>query len=338
MKGKVLVETLGSVVLKGNPLGDPRLREVPVYLPPSYMKDVKVRYPVVFFLPGFTGTSLGAVQTHPWKEGVVERLDRLIAARKVRECVMVVPDGFTRYGGSQYIDSEGTGRYEEHIVSELVPYIDSKYRTRGGPAGRAVMGKSSGGYGALGLAMRHPDVFGHAVCHSGDMAFDLCYAAEFPKCVNALAAYGGRFLKFWKAFIASREKLRLPHELVMMAACCSCYSPNPKSPMGFDLPFDEHTGEPVPRVWERWLALDPLRLASKHARGLRKLRTLYFDCGAKDEYDLHLCARRFSRELKRLRVPHVCEEHGLGHFDMDGRYDIGLKRLSDGFGRALSSR
>jgi len=326
MNGRLIYDTVGSVALKGNPLGDPRLREIPIYLPPSYKSKVDRRYPVLFYLAGFSGTPRGVVDTHPWKEGVIDKLDRLIASRRAAECIVVVPDCFTRYGGSQYIDSEGTGRYEDHIVSELVGYIDSKFRTQGS-ASRTVMGKSSGGFGALWLGMRHPELFPHVVCHSGDMFFEICCQPEFAKCVNALLPYGGSFAKFLKVFEKAHDKMRLPHELIMMAALCACYSPNPKRPMGFELPFDEGTAEPIPAVWKRWLEFDPVRLAGRYVKALKSLKTLYFDCGRRDEFNLHLGARKLSRELERLGVPHEYEEHGLGHFDMNGRYEVSLKRL-----------
>ncbi|MDE2293437.1 MAG: esterase, partial [Elusimicrobia bacterium] len=283
LQGKLLVETVGSLALKGNPLGDPRLREVPVYLPPSYMEGTSRRYPVVYFLVGFTGLPKTAVQTHPWRETIVERFERLIVQGTAPEALLVLPDGFTRYGGGQYLNSAGTGRYEDHIVEELVPYVDSRFRTRAAPEGRAVMGKSSGGYAALVLAMRHAGVFGHCVCHSGDCLFEIGYGAEFPRCVRALEAYGGDFKAFLDDFSAARDKFALPHELLNAAAMSSVYSPNPKSPLGFDLPFDTRTGQTDMKVFKRWLAQDPLRLAAKHAKDLRALRTLYFDCGVKDE-------------------------------------------------------
>lgn len=334
LSGKVIWDTVGSLVLKGNPLGDPRTRELAVYLPPSYPEELDRRYPVVFYLPGFAGTPRGTTPSHPWKESLVERLDRMIVSRRAAECVLVVPDCFTKYGGSQYRNSEATGRYEDHIISELIGYIDGKYRTLSGPGQRAIMGKSSGGYGALWLGMRHPDIFGHLVCHSGDMSFEACYGVDFPKCVNALGKFGGSFRKFLKEFSSARDKNSFPHELVNIAGMASSYSPNKKSPMGFDIPFDETTGEILPRVWKRWQACDPVHLAKKHAGNLKKLKTLYFDCGRKDEFYLHLGARRLSRELKRLGVSHVYEEHELGHFDMGVRYDQSFERLGKAFRKA----
>jgi S-formylglutathione hydrolase FrmB len=330
LNGKIILESLGSLVLKENPLGDPRLREVPVYIPPSYPERLQKRYPVIYYLSGFTGTPEGVTRPHRWKESVVEKLDRLISARKIPEAIMVIPDCFTRYGGSQYMNSSGTGRYEDHIVDELVGYVDGKYRTLGTPETRVVMGKSSGGYGALRLVMQRPGVFGHAVSHSGDMFFENCYGVEFPKCVNALAKFGG-FTKFLKEFTAAREKMSYPHELVNLAGMASCYSPNAKNPLNLDLPFDEQTGELTPKVWQRWLAEDPVHMAQKSTAVLKNLKTLYFDCGRRDEFYLHLGARKLSQVLKKAGVAHVYEEHEKGHFDMSGRYDLSLVRL----GKAL---
>lgn len=334
LAGTLLTETVGSVVLKGNPLGDPRLREIPVYLPPSYKEDVKKRYPTIFLLQGFTGIAKQAALFHPWRENVVERFDRLIQEGKAAEAVLVLPDGFTKYGGGQYINSEGTGRYEDHVVQELVGYIDGRFRTLPKPAGRAVMGKSSGGYAAWVLSMRHADVFGHCVSHSGDSLFEVSCAADFPRCVNELAAYGGDFKRFLEAFNAARDKGAMPHSLVNMAGMASTYSPNAKSPLGFDLPFDTRTGETIGPVFERWLAQDPVRLAAKHVKALKSLKTLWFDCGTKDEFYLHMGARALSRELKRLKVPHTYEEHGDGHMNIAHRYDAGFAALKTGFAKA----
>lgn len=328
MNGRIQLETLSSVVLKGNPLGDPRRREMPVYLPPSYGTQRRRRYPVLYYLHGFTGTGRGVVNHNPWKENLPERLDRLIAQKKAPEAVLVMPDGFTSYGGSQYVNSSATGRYEDHIADEVVAFIDDKYATVRAPEGRALFGKSSGGFGAMSVVMRRPGIFGHAASHSGDMGFDLCYAADIPKYVTALGKYGDSPEKFVAAFKASSEKDSFEHAAVNMIAMASCYSPNPKAKLGFDLPCAPRTGELDAAVWRRWLEFDPVAAAPKRAAALKALKTLWFDAGARDEFHLHIGARRFSGVLKRLKVRHVYEEHGFGHFDMAGRYDVSLALLA----------
>jgi len=328
MRGRVRIETVESMVLKGNPLGDPGRRQVPVYLPPSYGTLGGRRYPVIYCLAGFTGTGRSFLNFHPWRENLPERFDRLIAKGKAKECVLVMPDCFTAFGGSQYLDSSATGRYETHIIEELIGFFEDKMTLSTRPAGRAVAGKSSGGYGALMLAMRHPDVFGHVASHSGDMFFEACYGPDIPKFVAALDRYGGSAARFLKKFRAARDKDAFDHALVSMVAMAACYSPNPASRLGFDLPCDCRTGEILPAVWARWKALDPVAAAAKYRASLKKLKTIFFDAGRRDEFHLHLGARKFSRVLKSLGVPHTYQEHGLGHFDAAGRWDVSLKLLS----------
>jgi enterochelin esterase family protein len=328
MKGKLQIETISSIVLKDNPLGDPRRREIPVYLPPSYGTKRGRRYPVLYYLPGFTGTGRGAVNYNPWKETLVERFDRLIEEGKAHEAILVIADGFTAYGGSQYLNSSATGRYEDFIVRELVGYIEDKFAAHRAPEGRALFGKSSGGYGALILGMRHADVFGHVASHSGDVAFETCYAADMLKLCVAVEKHGGSLAKLVADFRRSREKTGFGHETINALGMSSCYSPNPKSPFGFDVPVDPRTGALIPAVWKRWEALDPLHACVRHARSLAGLKTLWFDAGVRDEFYLHLGARRLSDQLKRLKIKHTYEEHGFGHMDMQSRYDVSLALLS----------
>jgi enterochelin esterase family protein len=327
MKGHVQLETISSGVLNGNPLGDPRRREVPIYLPPGCGSQ-KRRYPVIYYLSGFTGGGRTAVNVKLWSENIVERFDRLVAEGKAKPAIMVIPDCITAYGGSQYVNSTATGRYEDHITTELIPFIDDKYPTLATAKGRALLGKSSGGLGALRLGALYPDLFAHVASHSGDMLFEVCYGGDFPKFVNALHKYGGSPEKLAKAFRASRDKEGFDFAAINLLGMASCYSPNPKSPLGFDLPCDPRTGEVVPAVWARWKAFDPVALAPRRKAALKKLSTLFFDAGRRDEWFLHLGARKLSDTLKSLGVRHVHEEHERGHMDMAPRYDRSLALLT----------
>ena len=179
--GQVVVERFHSKVLAGNRAGDPDVRAVPIYLPPSYAEDPGRRYPVVHVLTGFTGRGRMLLNDSPWSPSLDDRVDALIARGACGEMILVMPDCFTRYGGSQYLNSSATGRYEDHLVVELVRHVDERYRTLPDREHRGIVGKSSGGYGALVQGMRHPGVFGAIACHSGDMVFDYCYRGDVPK-------------------------------------------------------------------------------------------------------------------------------------------------------------
>ena len=325
MNGKIQVETVSSVVLRDNPLGDSKRREVPVYLPAGFGAR---RLPVIYYLTGFTGTGRACVNSGMWKENFAERFDRLIAEGKAKPAIVVFPDCSTAYGGSQYVNSSATGSYEDHLVKELVPFIQDKFAAIPSPSARALIGKSSGGFGALWLGMRHPGVFGHVASHSGDMLFEQSYALDFPKFANAVFKHGGSPEKFVKAFLASRDKEGFDHAAINTIGMASCYSPNPKSKLGFDLPCDSRTGEVIPAVFARWKAFDPVEACAGRRAALKSLSTLFIDAGRRDEFFLHLGARKLSDRLKSLGVKHLHEEHERGHFDMAVRYERSLSLIT----------
>lgn len=327
MQNTVLVsENLTSRVLANNPLGDPATRRTPVILPPSYSNDTRRRYPVIYALTGFSGRGQSMLNVKPWGINFQERVDQLYE-QGMEHVIFVLPDCFTALGGSQYRNSSAVGQYEDYIVKELVPIIDSHYRTYPEAASRGVFGKSSGGYGAFMLGMQHPDVFGAVACHSGDMVFDLGYSHDFTKAANAINAASG-LEQWWQAFQQKRKKSQADFDAINIVAMAACYSPNPNEPLGIELPFDLHTCEIKPDVWQRWLDNDPYELVEQYADNLRSLRTLFIDCGDRDEFNLHFSARRMVKRLEQLGIPHEYQEFSDGHFDIDYRYDISLPKLA----------
>jgi enterochelin esterase family protein len=256
-----------------------------------------------------------------------QRIDRLMAEGKLLPAIYVLPDCFTRYGGSQYLNSTAIGRYEDYVIDEIVPHIDRTYRTSAGPAGHGVFGKSSGGYGSIVLGMKHPDVFGAVACHSGDMYFDLVYVPDFPKFLNAIQKAGG-LEKWWIEFERKPKKENRDIEAVDILAMAAAYSPNPRAtPFPVDFPFDLETGELKPEVWVRWLELDPVRMVDLYADNLKNLRLLFIDCGSRDEFNLHFGARILVKKLKALGIAHEHEEFDDGHMNIQYRYEVSLPKI-----------
>jgi enterochelin esterase-like enzyme len=158
-QGTVTEDIVQSSALEGNLFADSPRRCVLVYLPPDYAQHTERRYPVVYLLHGYKGSA------KQWTGGdgewnIRDVMDRLIASRKVREMIIVMPDVKNRLGGSFYTDSVATGNWEEFLSRELVAYVDGKYRTLAQPASRGIAGHSMGGYGAILLSMKHPEVLG----------------------------------------------------------------------------------------------------------------------------------------------------------------------------------
>jgi enterochelin esterase family protein len=330
-RGRVVLETIESEALAGNVPGDPATRTVPVYLPPSYDADAARRFPVAYVLTGFTGRGRMLLNDNLWSPPLDRRMDDLVE-RGCGEMILVMPDCATRYGGSQYLDSSATGRYATHLVAELVPAIDARHRTLAGRDHRAVMGKSSGGYGALVQGLRNPDVFGAVACHSGDMLFDYCYRGDVPRFCTRVQNAGG--LERWlEGFESARQKKHEDLEALNILAMAAAYSPNPATrPLGIDLPCDLETGSFRDDVWARWLEHDPVRLVERHADALRSLRLLYLDCGVRDEFSLHHGLRQFRRRLEALGVPHHAEEFDDGHMNVPYRYEVSLPLIARALG------
>lgn len=329
-EGQIIIEAFNSQALKENPLKDPQVRKLSIYLPPNY-KEMKTKYPVLFLLPGFTGSGFMMLNREPFSEAIDERLNRLIAAGQIKPMVVVMPDCFTYYGGSQYLDSPALGSYETHLIQELVPHIKNNFQVSADRNAWAVAGKSSGGYGALVLAMRHPEIFSMAACHSGDLGFEYCYLPDFPQAMLELEKSGG-IGPFMEQFYALKKKDGNRFLTLNILAMAAAYSPNPHNqPHGFDLPFDLKTGEILPAIWEKWLAWDPVRMASHYHEPLKRL-SLFVDCGLKDEFRLYAGARMFAARLKELGIPLTHEEFDDTHMKINYRFDRSLQFISERLG------
>src|SRR5207249_5364279 len=190
-----------SELLRGNPLGDPHVRPLWVYLPPAYAAEPQRRLPAIYLIQGMTGQLDMWGNRSAFRPSTPENVDRLFGEEGCPPAVVVFVDCWTTYGGAQFIDSPGTGRYLGYLCDEVVPFVDARYRTLAEPAHRGLTGKSSGGYGAMVTPMLRPDVFGGLATHAGDALFEACYLPEFPECARMLRDdYGGSYQDFWRSF------------------------------------------------------------------------------------------------------------------------------------------
>src|ERR1700745_297254 len=126
--GTLVVLEHDSRILADNPLGDPHVRKLAVWLPPEY-EHSKRRFPVLYDLVGFTGSGLAHANWRPFGDNVPERAARLIREGKMGPAIFVLPDCFTALGGNQYGNSSAIGNYADYLTREIVPYVDSEFRT-----------------------------------------------------------------------------------------------------------------------------------------------------------------------------------------------------------------
>jgi hypothetical protein len=331
-RGTWVEHELESAVLRGNPLGDPHVRPLWVYLPPGHDADPDRRYPTVYVIQGMTGQLDMWRNRSAFRKSFPELIDDLFAEGGAPPAIVVLADCWTSYGGSQFIDSAATGRYHTYLCSEVVPFVDMQHPTLHGARHRGIMGKSSGGYGAMVTPMLRPDLFGALATHAGDALFEHCYQRDFPEAVRALReSYGGSFERFFEDFRSRPAFSRSSdHVLLNTYAMAACYSADPDGTV--QIPFDLDTGSPRPDVWERWLRWDPVRMVPRHADALRSLGGIWIDAGRHDEYFLDLGAAAFRAALVAAGVPESVihfELFDAGHGAIEYRYPHSLRYLAE---------
>ena len=330
LAGRIDELTIDSELLRDNPLGDPHQRPLWVYTPPGYDDEPDRRYPAVYVLQGYTGHVAMWRNRTPYRQPFPETADALFAAGDAPPCIVVYVDAWTAYGGSQFVDSPGTGRYHSYLCDEVVPFVDERYRTKAAAAHRGVSGKSSGGFGAMITPMLRPDLFGGLATHAGDSLYEYCYLGEFAKAARTLRDdYEGSYDKFWADF-GSRPAFTKDSDggLVMTYGCSAAFSADDDGTV--QLPFDVETGALVPDRWQRWLDWDPVRMVPQYADALRGLTAIYIDAGKRDDWYLDLGAAAFRSELAKIGVTDVFFElFDATHMGIDYRYPIGLRYLAE---------
>ena len=331
-RGRLVDDAVDSEALRGNPLSDPHRRRLLVWLPPGYDEQPERRHPVVYVLPGYGAAVERWLNRDLFDPTIVDRLETLYASPEPPPaCIFAFVDGADAYGGSQFVNSSATGRYQDYVVDDVVAHVDRNYRTLPAPRHRGLSGHSSGGIGALVLCMRRPDVFGSCASHGGDSLFEHCYARELGDFARALREHGGDVVALRDRLLGD-ELYRCAHfGPLMVLGCAAAYSPDPNAPLGIGLPVDGG-GMLVPANWERWLAEDPVRLLPGHAEQLRGLRAVYLDAGDADEYYMDLGTAKLSELLTALGVAHRYERFPGRHGGVAWRYPIGYDHLA----RALS--
>jgi S-formylglutathione hydrolase FrmB len=327
MHGRVLELTVEAPALRGNPLGDSSHRTLVAYVPAGAERH---RYPTVTFLHGFTGSARGWLAPGPFQPTVPERIDALIAAGEIPPIVALFPDGFTGVGGTQWTDSPAVGNYAEYVAQDVIAAADAELPTLRSRKARAVVGKSSGGYGALHLGGTRPDVFGFAAAHAADAYFEYCYLPDLPKAATALAAAPdpAAWLEGMKRRARETKLAGSDHPVLNVLGMAAHYSPREGAPLGLELPFELPSGRILPEVWARWLEHDPVRFVPRLLDGFRTLGGVFVDCGTRDEFNLRWGARMVAAALRSGGVEVEHQEFEDGHMGINYRFDASLRWLA----------
>jgi enterochelin esterase-like enzyme len=300
--GKYERVSVHGASLEGNLEGDSADRMVSVYLPPSYAKEPRRRYPVLYLLHGYTDSDarwFGLAGKHFLN--VQASVDKAYA-KGARELIIVMPDAFTKYAGSMYSSSVTTGDWEGFVTHDLVAYVDKHYRTLAKRASRGLAGHSMGGYGTVRIGMKYPGVFSSLYALS-----PCCMGASLEP--NAETAAQAASAKTPEQFDA------LGFGAKAMIASAAAWSPNPHTPPYFDLPRVD--GKAVPDTLAKWAANAPLAMVHQYVPNLKKYSAIAVDAGDRDT-GIAATVKELDQILTGYGVKHVAEIYSGDHVDHIG--------------------
>jgi S-formylglutathione hydrolase len=296
LRGALERVNVQGTALEGNLLGETAAPFVSIYLPPSYQTDTTRRYPVVYLLHGYSGTDLSyfgprGTQLHRIAE-------RVFGAGAAREMILVMPNAMNVFGGSMYVSSATTGDWEAYVAEDLVAYMDSHYRTIPRRDARGIAGHSMGGYGAIRLAMKRPDVFSSLYALSS-CCLDEGYVRP-PRGGGPSPAES----------VTSLEEARGNRGAQRTLAVSAAWAPNPANPpLYLDLPT--RNGEVVPDVAVKFAANSPVAMLDQYVTNLRKMDAIALDIGLQD--GLITSNRVLVERLTRYGIPHTFETYEGDH-------------------------
>lgn len=303
LKGSVERIKVHGKSLEGNLEGNPVDPDVSVYLPPSYKKESKRRYPVVYLLHGFTDTDAqwyGFVK-HWINFPVIA--DSVFTSGQVQEMIIVTPNAFTRTGGSYYSNSITAGNWEDFVSKELVAYVDQHYRTIASAASRGLAGHSMGGYGTIRIGERHPEIFSSIYLLS-------------PCCLAPGAARSAEAISKIEAVKTPEDIAKADFMTKAALAYASAWSPNPTRPPFYTDPIVTD-GKINPAAELKWNANMPLTSIDQYITNLKKMKGIGFDAGDRDQ-PIAANIKTLHEVLDNYKIDHVYEEYQGDHINKIG--------------------
>jgi enterochelin esterase-like enzyme len=326
-KGTLERITVHGRALEGNLEGDSPDRPVVVYLPPSYAKDTIRRYPVLYFLHGYTATAEAYVKSL----AIPDSIDRAIAAGS-REMIVVIPDAFTKYSGSMFSNSPTIGDWETFIAQDLTAFVDKRYRTIASRDGRGLAGHSMGGYGTMRIGMKQPASFAALYAMSSCCLMNDPAARGAGPGARGDGAAGRGDAAAARGAGAGRGAGRGGGMANALSAQAAAWAPNTKTPPFFDLPTKD--GELQPLIAAKWIANSPLVMVDQHVPALKSMRAIALDVGDKDPFVT--TNRQLNEALTRLDITNTLEVYDGDHGNrVRERFESQVLRF---FSRHLSAR
>jgi len=219
-----------------------REHPVNIYLPQGYNPDDQLtRYPVIYYMHSGWGN-------HQSEPEAITALNQIIGS-EIRPVILVKPSTYhgPYHGMTWYTNSILNGNYEDFIAEDLIAHIDSSYNTMANRSKRCIEGFSMGGYGAIKLAIKHPDLFTSVATHGGIVYIEQYLELLTPLVIEESGGSG--------PFVPSSGTWG-----DLLYSNAAAFSPNlDNDPYFVDLPIDNN-GDVIGSVWMSWELQDPYSL------------------------------------------------------------------------------
>jgi hypothetical protein len=279
-------------------------------LPPDYDEDTTISYPVVYYLHPAAGTY---VNVSEW----MDLINELTYSSAIHPMIVIGLDGqCPPYCGSFFTNSVLYGDYEDYIIQEAIPFTDSVFRTKASVHYRCIMGETMGGYGAMRLGLKHPDIFTGAASLSGFLQMDTLFSLWQPLLMteNTGPPYhfqyngGGMFtnLTFGGAGAFSPNLNILPYQV--------------------EFPYDTNCNL-VDSVVSKWKEHDCARLVKSLDTFAFQNPGIFFTCGTNDWAYFYPTNKCFEDTLIELGLPYKFLTTDAGHAPSDTMFTVGMQFL-----------
>lgn len=319
---RIIKQVIPASALAGNLLGDPAEQEIAIYFPPSYYTS-DARYPVVYYLAGYDE---GLDDSYI----LMSVIDKLVEAGSANEMMVVVVSGQNLLGGSFYVNSPVSGNWEDFVVTDVVDYIDQNYRTLADVNSRGIAGFSMGGFGALNLALRHPDRFsavyalGPGLIAPDGLATTQIFAN--PSEIEAVLALQEELAPLSaeeaRAAFIDQATHGLSSNLRFIIGYGTAFAPDPDKAPFIKYPYQNVNDQPDPALWQQWEdgygGIDAKIQA--YQENPMKLHGILIEYGTRDRYQwIQAGSEYFAHQLEAETIPHQLVTFEGGHGELQSQ-------------------
>lgn len=323
----LIVVKIPAPSLSDNLLGVQTEQKIAICIPPDYYRNEEIRFPAIYFLCGYVDEAV--FYTNEMYQGLKlnESLKDLVEKKVIKDMIIVIVEGLNFLGGGFYTNSEVGGNWEDYVFKDVVNYVDGKYRTVAKPEFRGIAGHSMGGFGAINIGIKHPDIFGSVFAlspglfdktglNNSSMFSDSYMIEKFLKCESENKPMTRE--KAHERLINYCDNTR-DVDMLFTLAYGTAFAPNKsKNAPYIDYPYTNAKTPAIKELWKKWEDGfggwdEKVKL---YKDNILKLKSIQVEYGLKEEdkWRINGC-KYFAKLLTAEKLPVKLVTFDSGHSD-----------------------